>query len=328
MEGWSEDELLFLLGNDSDEFNRWEAGQRLSKTLIASLVEKCAQGEELELGEKYITAMRSVVCDANLDKSFAAAALSIPSENEIAELLPGLADPAVINTVRSFIRKSLAAALQPELETVVQANSEAKYSNEYASRAKRSLKNAALGYLATLKTPAVVTELTARFRAADNMTDQTACLAALVEMDCPERLEAVEAFYQQWKDDPLVMNKWLGLQAMSNLQGNVATVQSLLQHPAFDIKNPNKVYSLVGGFCNGSPVNFHASDGSGYKLLGDVVLQVDQFNPQVASRMVGFFTRWKKYEEGRQTLMKEQLKRILDTKGLSENTFEIVSKSI
>ena len=160
------------------------------------------------------------------------------------------------------------------------------------------------------------------------MTDQVAALAALASRACPEREAALAAFYEQWKHDPLIMNKWLGLQASASLPGNVENVRKLTKHPAFDIKNPNKVYSLIGGFMAGTPTNFHAKDGSGYEFLGDVVLEVDKLNGGVAARMAGGFTRWKKYDEKRQGLMKAQLERIVKTEGLSENVYEIVSKSL
>ncbi|KAL5981436.1 Puromycin-sensitive aminopeptidase [Asimina triloba] len=124
-----------------------------------------------------------------------------------------------------------------------------------------------------------------------------------------------------------VVNKWLALQASSDIPGNVENVKNLLNHPAFDLRNPNKVYSLIGGFCR-SPINFHAKDGSGYEFLGEIVTQLDQLNPQVASRMVQAFSRWKRYDETRQTLAKAQLEKIMLINGLSMNVFEIVSKSL
>ena len=207
------------------------------------------------------------------------------------------------------------------------ANSAARYAADGPARAARSLKNTALAYLLTLQEPSLADEALARFRGADNMTDQIAALAALCTFDSPQRTAALAEFEAQWAHDPLVMNKWLGLQAASDLPGNVARVRALMSHPAFDIKNPNKVYALIGGFCS-CAVNFHATDGSGYALLADVVLQLDGMNPQVAARMVGGFSRWKKFDAARQALMRAQLDRIVATPGLSENVFEIASKSL
>lgn len=159
------------------------------------------------------------------------------------------------------------------------------------------------------------------------MTEQFAALAAIAQNPGQTRDDVLADFYGKWQNDFLVVNKWFALQAMSDIPGNVENVRKLLDHPAFDLRNPNKVYSLIGGFC-GSPVNFHAKDGSGYKFLGEIVLQLDKLNPQVASRMVSAFSRWRRYDEDRQKLAKAQLERIMSTNGLSENVFEIASKSL
>jgi len=320
------EELIFLLANDSDEFNRWEAGQRIARELLLALYAKQLKGEELVMDPRVVEAYRSVISDTSLDKSFVAVAMSIPSEGELIEMLE-LADPDALHTVRNFVVKNVAEGLQGELQAALEANTEQSFSTEYDSVAKRALKNLALSYLAKLKTPEVVAALVARFNAADNMTDQIAALAALSGIDCPERQVALDAFYDRFEEDPLVMNKWLGIQAMCNIPGNTEKVKALLEHSAFDIKNPNKVYSLCGGFC-GSYVNFHHKDGSGYDFLGDLIVKLDAINPQVAARMVKPFTRWAKYDVGRQETMKAQLSKILAAPTVSANTFEIASKSL
>jgi len=320
------EELIFLLANDSDEFNRWEAGQRIAKELLLALYAKQLKGEELVMDERVVQAFKSVLTDASLDKSFIAVAMSIPSEGELTEMLD-LADPDALHCVRNFVTKSIADGCNAELKQVVAENTEEKFSTEYDSVAKRALKNLALSYLAKLKTPEVVLELVKRFDGADNMTDQVAAMGALGGIDGPERALVLDKFYQQFQTDPLVMNKWLSIQAMSNIPGNTEKVKALLEHPTFDIKNPNKVYSLVGGFCS-SYVNFHHKDGSGYDFLGDLIVKLDSLNPQVAARMVKPFTRWAKYDLGRQAVMKAQLSKILAAPTISENTYEICSKSL
>ena len=159
------------------------------------------------------------------------------------------------------------------------------------------------------------------------MTEQFAALAAIAQNPGKTRDDILHDFYGKWQHDFLVVNKWFALQAMSDVPGNVANVRKLINHPAFDLRNPNKVYSLIGGFC-GSPVNFHAKDGSGYEFLGEIVVQLDKINPQVASRMVSAFSRWRRYDENRQKLAKAQLEKIMSVNGLSENVFEIASKSL
>jgi len=184
-----------------------------------------------------------------------------------------------------------------------------------------------VAYLASLNEPDVTELALHEYKTATNMTEQFAALVALSQNAGKVRDDALMDFYNQWQNDYLVVSKWFALQATSEIPGNVVNVQKLLSHPAFDMRNPNKVYSLIGGFC-GSPVNFHAKDGSGYKFLGEVVLQLDKINPQVASRMVSAFSRWRRYDETRQALAKAQLEMIVSANGLSENVYEIASKSL
>lgn len=320
------EDLIFLLANDSDEFNRWEAGQRLLKELLLSLYATSVAGGELVMDTRVVEAFRKVLTDASLDKAFVTAAMSVPGQSELVELLEE-ANPDNVHAVREFVVKSLSTALKSELQAALAANTAAVYANDPPSRAERSLKNTALGYLTKLGEAEQTKDAVARFANADNMTDQIASLSAVAGLDCPERKECIEQFYQEWKEDPLVLNKWLGLQAMSNIPGNLANVKALTEHPAFDIKNPNKCYSLLGGFC-ASTVNFHNKDGSGYEFLADMVIKLDSINAGVAARMVKPFARWRKFDPARQALMKAQLSRVLAKEGLSGNVYEIVSKSL
>ena len=325
----TQDDLLFLMANDSDAFNRWEAGQTLLRNLCLDLI-KGGEGA-FKMDDAITAAMRTILAGAkgpDADKAFIARAMMVPSEGELSDILEeGTVDPALVHAARKFVMTTLATELRDDLEATIAANSAKKYSNEPADRAARSLKNTCIGYLSYLDAPEIAAMTYARFGAADNMTDKIAALSALSGKNCDERVKALDEFYTEWSHDPLVMNKWLGIQAASSLPGNLANVVALMDGPAFDIKNPNKVYSLIGGFCASSN-NFHAADGSGYEFLADVVLELDDLNGQVASRMVGAFTRWRKYEPTRASAMRAQLERILAKDGLSENVFEIVSKSL
>jgi len=325
----TQSDLLFLMAHDSDAFNRWEAGQTLLRTLCLDLIKG---GEKaFKMDDAITSAMRTILAGskaADADKAFIARAMMVPSASELSDMLEeGTVDPAAVHAARTFVMTSLATELRADLEAAVAANSAEKYSNEPADRAARSLKNTCIGYLSYLNDPAIAAMTYKRYAEADNMTDKIATLNALSDKDCDERVKALAEFYAEWSHDPLVMNKWLGIQAMSTLPNNLANVKALMDGPAFDIKNPNKVYSLIGGFC-ASSTNFHAADGSGYKFLADVVLKLDDLNGQVASRMVSAFTRWRKYEPSRSNAMREQLERIRAKEGLSENVFEIVSKSL
>ncbi|GMY30359.1 puromycin-sensitive aminopeptidase isoform X1 [Fagus crenata] len=323
----TESDLSFLLAHDSDEFNRWEAGQLLARKLMLSLVADFQQNKPLVLNPNFVHGLRSILSDSSLDKEFVAKALTLPGEGEIMDMME-VADPDAVHAVRSFIRKQLAGELKVELLSTVEKNrSSEEYVFDHPNLARRALKNIALAYLASLEDPEYTELALHEYRTATNMTEQFAALAAIAQNPGKTRDDALADFYSKWQHDFLVVNKWFALQAISDVPGNVENVRSLLNHPAFDLRNPNKVYSLIGGFC-GSPVNFHAKDGSGYKFLGEIVLQLDKINPQVASRMVSAFSRWKRYDETRQNHAKAQLELIMSTNGLSENVFEIASKSL
>ena len=325
----SDEELKFLLAHDTDSFNKWESMQRLSAGLILKLYPAAVAGEALQMDGGLVEAVKSVLADKALDKEFVSLALDLPALSELVNMVPGgLADPVALHRARLFVGTEIARALKAEFVAIYQANcSDQPYSPDSASKGQRALKNGALRYLALLEGDADVKALVAAaFKGATNMTDQIAALGAIALHDTPERKQALESFRAQWEKENLVMLKWLGIQAGSNIEGNVAAVKALMEHPAFDIKNPNKVYSLVGGFTR-SMVNFHNADGSGYRLLADMIITLDKLNPQVAARMVGPFTRFKKYDAARQALMKAELQRILDIKPCT-NVFEIVSKSL
>ena len=325
----TQEDLIFLMANDSDLFNKYEAGQTLFRNVLLGLIEDVKSGNELALDTSIVEAMRVVVADAtntDADKAFIARAMSLPSESELSEMVSP-ADPDVIREARDFVVTTLAKELKGELEEGLKANSSESYARDGPARAVRSLKNTCLAFLSRLEDTSIEKECLERFASSDNMTDQVSALACLTDLDCVEREMAFQSFYDQWNHDPLIMNKWLGLQSSSSLPDNVENVKKLMQHSAFDITNPNKVYSLIGGFL-GSPSNFHKADGSGYEFLGDVVLTLDKINGSVAARMVGGFTRWRKYDTARQEMMKAQLERIVATEGLSENTYEIVAKSL
>lgn len=344
--GQTDDDLVFLLANDTDPFNRWEAGQVLVKKVLLGLydtakssigrdtnhtfsnVENCLT-EAGGVQTNVIDAFKALLVDPNVDGQYKAFAISMPSDSELIDAIPQ-ADPLLLHEIREYITRELAMRLRPELEAAVKENDDpagVPYQFTAAACARRALKNKALGYLAALKDDGITTQLQQRFAEATNMTDEIAALAALDRVGGAARKETLDAFYAKWKGEPLVLLKWLALSAGSNEPGNVATARSLQEHPAFNVTNPNNCYSLFLGFSR-SPVNFHAADGSGYEFMGDAVLKVDKVNRQVAARMVSAFTTWKQFDESRQKAMQAQLKRIVETPGISENVFEIASKSL
>ncbi|XVF78889.1 hypothetical protein PTKIN_Ptkin14bG0173900 [Pterospermum kingtungense] len=276
----SDSDLFFLLANDSDEFNRWEAGQLLARKLMLSLVSDFQRNKPLSLNPKFVHGLRSILSDSSLDKEFVAKAITLPGEGEIMDMME-VADPDAVHAVRTFIRKELASQLKSEFLSTVQNNrSSEEYEFNHINMACRAIKNIALEYLACLEDPEITELALHEYNTATNMTEQSAALAAIAQNPGKTRDDVLADFYSKWQHDFLVVNKWFALQAMSDVPGNVENVRNLLNHPAFDLRNPNRVYSLIDGF-RGSPVNFHAKDGSGYKFLAEVVLQLDKLNPQV-----------------------------------------------
>ena len=341
IQGQTDEDLIFLLAHDSDPFNRWEAGQVLAKKLLLGLYGAAAEtkNSNAPLADRLtaaggvkpslVDAFRAVLIDESVDGQYKAFAISLPADTELIASIPN-ADPTLLHAVRDYVVKELALRLRSELHKAVEENDDpagTPYEFNAAACARRALKNKALGYLSTLKEESITNELLRRFRDAANMTDEISALAALDSAGGAARDEALSAFYEKWKNNPLVLLKWVALQAGSNAPGNVSAVRALVDHPAFNITNPNNCYSLFLAFAR-SPVNFHNEDGSGYEFMGDAVLRVDKINRQVASRMVSAFTTWKQFDPARQALMKAQLQRILDAEGISDNVFEIASKSV
>jgi len=268
-----------------------------------------------------------VLSDAPSDPAFAAEALTLPSESYIAEQVQ-VVDPDAIHSVRVALRRDIARCLRAQLLASYAAlRVTGLYTPEANAAARRALRNLCLGYLMELNDPDTRALAVEQFDSADNMTDAMAALSALANCDCAERGQALERFYAKWSAEPLVVDKWLGAQASSRLPATLAEVQRLMSHPAFNIRNPNKVYALIGGF-RANQVRFHAADGAGYRFLADQVIALDALNPTVAARMARGFDRWRKFDPGRQAQAKTALERIRDIQGLSADTFEVVSRAL
>ncbi|HET6420403.1 MAG TPA: aminopeptidase N [Geobacteraceae bacterium] len=325
---YSDEELMFLLAHDSDPFNRWEAGQRLASGTILKLIRDYREGRELSLPRGFVEAFAGVLADACLDRAFVAEAMTLPSEDYLAELMD-IVDVEAIHAVREYVRGTMASRLRRELLAIFKSmENSGGYSIDAASIGARSLKNLCLSYLMTLKEQPVIDLCMEQFRRAGSMTDVMGALGPLAQTDCPERREALSVFHDKWKDDPLVMDKWFSIQATSRLPGTLMEVERLLGHPAFDIRNPNRVRSLIGSFCESNPLRFHEEDGSGYGFLGEQVARLNDLNPQVAARILGALSKWRKFDGKRRELMKEQLRKILALPNLAKDVYEIAAKSL
>jgi aminopeptidase N len=324
---YTSEELTHLLAHDSDPFNRWEAGQRLALEILVRTISLSQAGGEPGVPDGFIAAFARVLADGPIDPAFAAEALSLPSEGYIAEQME-VVDPDAIHAVRVGLRRQLARSLRKELLASYAAQQmSGPYSPDASSAARRALRNLCLGYLMELDDAQVLSLTMQQFNDADNMTDAMAALSILANYDCPERRDALDRFYAKWKAEPLVVDKWLGVQATSRLPGTLGEVIRLMSHEAFNIRNPNKVYALIGGF-RSNQVRFHAADGAGYGFLAEQVIVLDALNPTVAARMARGFDRWRKFDAGRQAHAKAALERIRDTHRLSKDTFEVVSRAL
>jgi aminopeptidase N len=324
----SDADLAFLFAHDSDPFNRGEAGQQLAVKVLLALVADAQAGRELRLPDHFRNACRSALTDAGADPALLAQALLLPAEGYLAEQM-AVADPDAIHVAREFVRATLGTGLQRELQTAYMLHRvEGPYRPEPAAVGRRSLRNLCLAYLAASGHPRGVGLADLHFRQADNMTDAMAGLSVLAGGESELRAPALGDFYARWRHDPLVVDKWLSLQATAPLPGTLAEVERLLSHPAFTLRNPNKVRALIGSFAHGNPVCFHAADGGGYRFVAERLLELDPLNPQVAARLAGAFGRWRRFGVGRQKLMCEQLQRILAAPQLSRDVAEVVGKTL
>ncbi|WP_219061584.1 aminopeptidase N [Pseudomonas sp. UMAB-08] len=329
---YNRDQLMFLMQHDSDGFNRWEAGQQLSVQVLQELIGQHQKGEALVLDQRLVTALNSVLADDQLDQAMVAEMLSLPGEAYLTEISE-VADVDAIHAAREFARKQLADSLFEGLWQRYQANRALSKKTAYVAEAehfaRRGLQNIALSYLMLSGKPQVLAACLEQFDTCDNMTERLTALAVLVNSPfAEEKAKALATFADNFKDNPLVMDQWFSVQAASTLPGGLQRVKALMTHPAFTMKNPNKVRALVGAFAGQNLINFHAADGSGYRFLADLVIQLNAFNPQIASRQLAPLTRWRKYDSARQALMKAELERIRASGDLSSDVYEVVSKSL
>jgi len=311
-----------LMGCDSDAFNRWESGQ-----ILAAEVMLDAPGTSGD-SAAYVAAIGEVLAQAEDDPAFAAQMLMPPTEGELASKRTPV-DPNAIHGARMALVRAVASAHGPRFAELYEATQSdgGHYSPDAKSAGRRALRNACLRYLTAEDDEAAAGLAAAHYSTATNMTDMIVGLAALTRMESPRRDGAFTHFHDRFKSDPLVMDKWMGLQAGSILPETVLAVRELMKHPAFDLRNPNRVRALIGAF-SVNHLRFHGADGGGYALVGQVIRQLDPINPQVSARLAGSFESWRRYDPARQALMRAQLEAIKALPGISPNLFEIVSKML
>ena len=324
----SDSERSFLMAHDSDDFNRWDAGQQLAVKMIVGLVKDFQNNRKIVVNPGYVDAVSNLLADDKVDKALLAQAIALPAESYISEFVSPV-DPVAIHKVCRSIRQYLASELREHFYRLFTGNQDnGDYKIDQQSIKKRKIKNACLGYLMELGDSNIQEICYQQFRDGNNMTDVMSALVSLANNDCPQREQALQEFYDKWKSEFLVVDKWLAIQATSRLPGALERVKSLVSHEAFNLKNPNKVRALVGSFGHGNFHQFHDASGKGYEFYTQKILELDAINPQIASRLATVYTMWKRYDDIRKNLMKQQLERLANHSKLSKDTLEIVTKSL
>ena len=322
---YTDAERLHQARCDSDLFNRWDAFQQYGVEQILNMVKDIQNGKEPTLPEAYFDVWESYLTDKTLDKGFVARAITLPQENYLADQMD-VVDVDAIHKARYFVKQAIAKRFEKELRAVYdENNSDAEYTPSPEQSARRALKNMALSFLGDLGTNNELVEK--QYAQANNMTDKLAAMNIASNSKNPKREAIMDDFYQTYKNEKAAVNKWIFTNACADRPDAVNVVRKLLTHPAFNIKNPNNVRSLMGGFAY-NQTEFHKLDGSGYDFAVEMAYKMDDMNPQMAAHMVKPLTRWKRFDAKRQEMMKKALEKVLEKKNLSKNVYELVTKSL
>ncbi|EJA7342383.1 TPA: aminopeptidase N [Vibrio parahaemolyticus] len=322
---YSDAELIFLMKHATNDFARWDASQMLLAKYIRQNVNNVQTGSEVQLSEDLIDAFRGVLLDENLEPAFIAQVFSLPSINEITGWYKQI-DVDAVDKVLNGITVSLSAALEDELSATYHTLKQAEYTIDHAAIGKRALRNQCLQFLA--HTDKGNTLVKAQYEAANNMTDTIAAMSAAnsAQLECREELMA--DYSDKWKHDGLVMDKWFALQGTNPAEDALEKVKATMNHEAFSLKNPNRTRSLIGSFLAANPVRFHDKSGSGYQFAGEILRQLNDSNPQVASRMIDPLLKFRKYDEARQAMIRAELEKLKAMDNLAKDLFEKVTKAL
>lgn len=314
-------DLAFLSAHDDDPFARYEAMQQLMlDTLVAAVTS--GKGDHAAL----IDAVRNTLTDPSLDRAFIAEAVLLPSDSFIGDQM-AVVDPEAIFRAREALRADLGKALEGEWRAAYEGARANRFEYSPAANGARRLKNVALGYIAASGAGDAAALAYAQFDAADNMTDRQGGLATLVNGTSALREKAIQAFYQRYAGNALVLDKWFQTQAFSSRDDTLAAVETLAKHPDFTLANPNRARALVGAFSINQRA-FHDPSGRGYRFVADQLIALDRLNPQTAAKLVPPLGRWKRFDADRAALMRGELERIVASPGLSKDMFEQATKSL
>jgi len=323
---YSADELAFLMANDTDTFNRWEAVQRLGTWVITELEQGASTGLPV-----YLAALQQVLRDTDMEDALKAQMITPPGFDAIAQARE-VVDVHAILDARRVLRLAVAEHCKIELMQLIAdrplcaANEPGILSD--ASMAKRALANAALQAVHMLPSEQWLALAETRYKDSCTMTDRMGALSVICERPGSIRTECLQHFHESFAQHKLVIDKWFMLQALADYENALSDVQALTMHTSFDASNPNRLRSVYSSFASSNPGQFHTLDGSGHQWIADAVIAIDARNPQVAARLVSPLTRWQRFSEPTAVSMKGQLKRIAESTSLSRDVFEMVSKGL
>ncbi|MBT0730656.1 aminopeptidase N [Rosenbergiella nectarea] len=324
---WSDAQLTFLMQHARNAFTRWDAAQSLLAIYLKLNVARFAQQQPLSVPRHVVDAFRAVLVDESIDPALKAQIFTLPSENEIAEWFEVI-NPTAIAAVRASLLQLLATALVKELKVAYDSNQCADYRVQEEDIGKRALKNIALSYLVFAEAELGEQLAVNQYQSANNMTDALAAISSAVSAQLPAAEQLLTQWDERWYQDGLVVDKWFILQATRPGEHVVEKVRQLLSHRSFTMKNPNRVRSLIGAFCSANPAAFHAEEGSGYQFLVEMLTDLNHRNPQIAARMIEPLIRLKRYDEGRQQLMRAALEQLLTLDNLSRDLYEKITKAL
>ncbi|MEG3088946.1 aminopeptidase N [Sphingomonas sp. PB4P5] len=314
-------DLAFLSAHDDDPFARYEAMQQL---MLDTLVESAANGAADH--QAVIAAIANTLDDATLDPAFVAEVVLLPSDAFIGDQMARV-DPEAIFRAREALRRDVGRSLDTRWRAAYDATQADTFEYSPAAKGLRRLKTVALGYIAASGAADAAGLAFAQFDRADNMTDRQGALATLVAGDSPQRVAALDIFYNRYSDNALVLDKWFQAQALSARDDTLAMVEELARHRDFTLANPNRARALIGAFSVNQRA-FNAADGAGYRFVADQLIALDRLNPQTAAKMIPPLGRWRRFDKARAALMCGELERIVATPGLSRDMFEQASKSL
>lgn len=324
---YSEQALAFLMRHARNEFARWDAAQMLINKAVFDGVTRVQQGQEVELSATLLAAFVAILDEASLDPALKAEILTLPGEATLAELFE-VVDIDAIHRVRDAIHTRLAEAFGPRLAATYDSLRLTGYQVVHTDMAKRALKAVVLGYLAALDAERADALVREQYGAADNMTDTLAALQVANSHLLPCRAALLADFEGKWAQDGLVLDNWLRLVGAKPAADVLDEVKQAMSHPTFSIRNPNRLRALVGSFAMGNQVQFHARDGSGYRFLTDLLLELNSINPQVASRLITPLIQFKRLDEARKGLIRAELARLQGLPSLARDLYEKVSKAL